>query len=200
MTSEIPQYGLRVYALFYTKHGSREPFAQSELDWIVGQSMKKKIFALLLKSGWIVKESRNSYKCVEPGKVMKGLLEFKVPGIMKEASKPYAFTNLSAVEIWSDYSYVQRGNERSPYFIKILKKDVRYWKAFFNKWNIPNYVGRGSTVGEFVILFPVKGFHSEKKGSLMVEPLAETMKTARENEMYSYAYDYMKDEYGSCAA
>ncbi len=200
MMSEIPPYCLRAYALFYSKHGSREPFRQSELDWIVGQSMKKKIFALLLRSGWIVKESRNSYKCVEPHKVMKGLLEFKVPGIMKEASRPYAFTNLSAVEIWSDYSYVQRGNERSPYFIKILKEDVRYWKEFFNKQNIPNYIGHGSTVGEFVILVPVNNFHSEKKGPLMVEPLSETIKTARENEMHSYAYNYMKDKYGPAAA
>ncbi|MBI3033875.1 hypothetical protein HYY72_01840 [Candidatus Woesearchaeota archaeon] len=200
MVSEIPQYCLRAYALFYSRHGSREPFMQSELDWIVGQSMKKKIFALLLKSGWIVKERRNSYKCVDPVTVMKDLLEFKVPGIMKEASRPYAFTNLSAVEIWSDYSYVQRGNERSPYFIKILKKDIRYWKEFFNKRNIPNYIRQGSTVGEFVILVPVNSFNSEKKGSFMVEPLSETIRTARENGLYSYAYDYMKDKYGHAAA
>ncbi|MBI2575104.1 hypothetical protein HYV82_04435 [Candidatus Woesearchaeota archaeon] len=200
MISEIPPYCLRAYALFYSRHGSREPFMQSELDWIVGQSMRKKIFALLLKSGWIVKDSRDSYKCVSPDNVMKGLLEFKVPELMKEAARPYAFTNLSAVEIWSDYSYVQRGIGRSPYFIKILKGDIRYWKEFFNKRDIPNYIGQGSAVGEFVILVPVKTFHSAKKGSLMVEPLSETIKTARENEMYSYAYNYMKDKYGPVAA
>ncbi len=200
MMSEIPQYCLRAYALFNSKYGSREPFRQSELDWIVGQSMKKKIFALLLKSGWIVKESRNSYKCVDPDKVMKGLLEFKVPEIMKEAARDYAFTNLSAIEIWSDYSYVQRGKERSPYFIKILKKDIRHWKEFFNRRNIPSYTGQGSTIGEFVILIPVSRLHSEKKGTLKVEPLKETIKTARNNEMYSYAYNYMKDKYGPAAA
>lgn len=198
--SEIPQYGLRAYALFHSKYGSREPFRQSELDWIVGQSMKKKIFALLLKSGWIVKESRNSYKCVDPYKVINGLLEFKVPEIMKEAARDYAFTNLSAVEIWSDYSYVQRGKERSPYFIKILKKDIGYWKEFFNKRSIPCYAHQGSTIGEFVILVPVNSLHSEKKGSLNVEPLKETIKTARNNEMYSYAYSYIKGKYGPAAA
>lgn len=200
MVSEIPQYGLRAYALFYSKYGSREPFRQSELDWIVGQSMKKKIFALLLKSGWIVKKSRNSYKCVDPSKVMKGLLEFKVPDIMKKAARDYAFTGLSAVEIWSDYSYIQRGNERSPYFIKILKRDAGYWKEFFNKQNIPNYIRQGSTIGEFVILIPVNSLHSEKKGSLMVEPLSETIRTAKRNEMYSYAYNYMRNKYGPAAA
>ena len=59
---------------------------------------------------------------------------------MKQAEKPYAFTGLSAIEIWSDYSYVQRGIEKSPYFIKVLKKDIAYWKRFFNSNNIPNYI------------------------------------------------------------
>ena len=84
MISEVPQYCLRAYALFFWKHGSREPFRQSELDWIVSQSMKKKIFSILLKAGWILKASRDSYRCVEPEKVVRGLVEFKVPDIIKE--------------------------------------------------------------------------------------------------------------------
>src|SRR3990167_4434928 len=99
MSTEIPQYCLRAYALFFSKHAAREPFKQSELDWIVSQSMKKKIFSLLLKSGWIAKHSRDSYLCIEPEKVVRGLIEFKVPDLIKTAKKPYAFTNLSAVEI-----------------------------------------------------------------------------------------------------
>lgn len=198
--NEIPQYCLRAYALFYAKHGSREPFKQSELDWIVSQSMKKKIFSLLLRAGWIIKESRNSYKCIEPERVIKGLLEFKVPEIIKEAKKPYAFTNLSAIEIWSDYSYVQRGLEKSPYFIKVLKKDLKYWKEFFNKRDIPNYINEGSTIGEYIILIPVKGIKAVDKEGLKIEPLKKTLKIAKENEMYLYAYNYMRDKYGTASA
>lgn len=200
MITEIPQYCLRAYAMFFSKHGSRETFKQSELDWIVSQSMKKKIFSLLLRAGWIIKESRNSYKCVEPERAIKGLLEFKVPEIIKEAKKPYAFTNLSAVEIWSDYSYVQRGIEKSPYFIKVLRKDLGYWKEFFNKKNIPNYVKEGSTIGEYVILMPVNDIKSVDKEGLKVDKLNETLKTAKENEMYSYAYNYMREKYGTASA
>lgn len=200
MTSEIPQYGLRAYSLFYSKHGSREAFKQSELDWIVSESMKKKIFSLLLKSGWIKKESRTTYKCIEPEKAIKDLLEFKVPEIIKKAKKPYAFTNLSAVEIWSDYSYVQRGMERSPYFIKVLKKDLGYWKEFWNKNNIPNYIKEGSTIGEYVILMPVDKIKAVEKQGLRVEPLKQTLRIAKENEMYSYAYNYMRRKYGTAAA
>ena len=200
MTYEIQQYCLRAYALFYAKHGSRESFKQSQLDWIVGQSMKKKIFSVLLRAGWIAKASRDSYKCVEPEKTIKGLLEFKVPQVIKEASKPYAFTNLSAIEIWSDYSYVQRGVEKSPYFINILRKDLQYWKKFFNKINIPNYIKEGSTIGEYVILIPVDYIRYTDKDGLKVDQLNDALKTAKSNEMYSYAYNYMRKKYGTASA
>ena len=200
MITEIPKYCLRAYSLFYSKHGSREAFGQNELDWIVSQSMKKKIFSILLKSGWIEKASKNTYKCVQPDKVVKGLLEFKVPEIMKQAERPYAFTSLSSIEIWSDFVYIQRGMERSPYFMKVLKKDLKYWKDFFNSYNVPNYINEGSAIGEFVVLIPVGRLNAVDKEGLYVEPLKETMKIARENEMYSYAYNYMREKYAAASA
>lgn len=195
MIIEVPQYGLRAYSLFYFKHGSREPFMQRDLDWIVGQSMKKKIFSLLVRSGWIEKVSRTEYRCVRPEAIIRGILEFKVPEIIKLSKKPYAFTGLSAIEIWSDYAYVQRGIERSPYFIKVLKKDLRYWKDFLNKNNIPYYINGGSTIGEYIILIPVEKLKSIDQGGLRVEPLRTALKNAKGNKMYSYAYDYMRGKY-----
>jgi len=200
MAIEIPRYGLRAYALFFAKHKDRETFKQSELDWIVGQSMKKKIFALLLRAGWIKKQENHSYICTNPEIIINSLLEFKIPQIIKEARRDYAFTNLSAVEIWSDYSYVQRGIEKSPYFIKVLNKDLRYWKNFFNKHNIQSYVNQGSTIGEFVILIPVKELSFVEKEGYKVESLKETIKIAKLNEMYLYAYNYMRKKYQNVAA
>ncbi len=197
MVEGIPQYGLKAYALFYSKHGTRESFMQSELDWIVSQSMKKKIFALLLNSGWIRKEARNTYRCLAPEKVMKGLLQFKVPGFMNDAKREYAFTNLSAVEIWSDFSYVQRGIEKSPYFVKVLKKDMAYWKKFFNERGIPAYINSGSTIGEYVILIPADKIQEVEKGGFKVEPLKQTLQIAKNNEMYDYAYNYMRKKYAA---
>lgn len=196
MINEIPQYGLRAYALFFSKHGSIEDFKQSELDWIMGNSMKKKVFSLLLNNGWIKKASYNSYVCLNPEAVLKGLLEFKVPQLIKKAEKEYAFTNLSAVEIWSDYSYVQRGIEKSPYFINILKKDLKYWKNFFNKVSIPYYINEGSTIGEYMILIPVNKIKFVERDSFRVIPLDETFKIAKRNKMYLYAYNYMRKKYG----
>lgn len=200
MYNEVPNYGLRAYALFFSKHGLNEEFSQSDLDWIVGQSMKKKIFALLLNNGWIKKVSSNSYKCVNPENILKGLLEFKFAQIIKKSKKPYAFTGLSAVEIWSDYSYVQRGREKSPYYIKILKKDLKYWKNFFNKYRVPNYINSGSTIGEFIILIPVEKLNFVEKDEMKVETLKETEKMAKENSFYAYPYNYMKEKYGTITA
>jgi len=200
MTTRIPQYGLKAYALFFSKHKDKEEFKQSELDWIVGQSMKKKIFSLLLKAGWIKKQSYNTYICINPEIVIYSLLEFKVSQIIKEAGKDYAFTNLSAVEIWSDYSFVQRGIEKSPYFIKVLKKDLKYWKNFFNSYNIPNYINQGTTIGEYIILIPVKKLSFVEKEGYKVESLKETIKLARLNEMYLYAYNYIKNKYQNVTA
>ena len=200
MYAEIPYYGLRAYALFFTRHGLHEDFGQSDLDWIVGQSMKKKIFSLLLNNGWIRKTSRNSYRCVSPSAILHGLLEFKVPAILKEAKKPYALTGMSAVEIWSDYSYIQRGREKSPYDIKVLKKDLPYWKSFFNRHKVPNFITSGATIGEFVILIPVEKLKSTVKSEMHVEPLQETEKIAKANSFYGYPLAYIKKKYGRITA
>ncbi|MBI5148435.1 hypothetical protein HZA33_02030 [Candidatus Pacearchaeota archaeon] len=198
--SEIPPYGLRAYALFFSRHSTREEFSQNELNWIVGQSMKKKIFALLLNSGWIEKKTNNKYICINPAEVFRKMLDFKVPKIMEQVEREYAFTGLSAVEIWSDYSYIQRGIEKSPYFIKVLKKDLKYWKNFFNRHKIPNYVNSGSTIGEFIILIPVKRIEAFEKDNLKVETLNKTMQQAKANSFYTYAYNYMKEKYGRITA
>jgi len=96
------------------------------------------------------------------------------------------------LELWSDYSYTLRGIEKSPYFIKVLEKDLKYWKKFFNKNEIPNYICSGSTIGEYIILMPVKSLTFDEKDGLKVDTLKETMKCARSNDIYEYAAEYMR--------
>ena len=124
-------------------------------------------------------------------------MKFRVPNIIKDAKKQYAFAQLSAVEIWSDYSYVQRSIEKSPYFIKILKKDLNYWKGFFNKNKISNYIKLGASVGEFVILIPVDKLCPKEKHGFKVDSLRETIRYADSNEAYDYASEYMRQKYGA---
>ena len=196
MTIEIPQYGLKAYALLYAKHGMSENFKQSELDWIVSGSMKKKIFSLLLRSGCIKKSTKQMYTFTNPSDAIKGLLEFRVPEIIKTAQRKYSFTQLSAVEIWSDFSYVQRGLEKSPYFIKVLREDLDYWKKFWNKNEIPHYVESGTTIGEYVIFIPVKKIDCEEKDGFNVDSLKETFHYAKSQDIYDYASTYIAKKYG----
>lgn len=192
MTTEIPEFCLRAYGLFFSRYGSETHFQQSVLDWIVSQSMKKKIFSILVRAGWLEKKSYGTYVCKKPESIMQSIGDFKVPTIMKEAQKPYAFTGASAVEIWSDYCYVQRSREKSPYFIKIAKKDIVYWKQFFSKQGVYYYVEKGGTIGEYVIIIPVeKPVFVEKEG-IKVESKEVTMRFAEKNEMFAYPYRYMK--------
>lgn len=199
MTIEIPQYGLKAYALLFSRHGISGQFRQSELDWIVSVSMRKKIFSVLLKRGWLKKHSRETYSCINPSDAIKGLLEFRVPELIKTAEKKYAFTRLSAVEIWSDFSYVQRSFEKSPYYVKVLQKDLKYWKEFFNVNEIQNYIESGTNIGEYVILIPAKRISFDLKDGFKVESLEKTAKFAGSNDIYAYALEYMQDKYGALA-
>jgi len=199
MTSyyEIPYFGLRAYSLFFSKFGTVSPFSQSQLDFVVSEPMKKKVFALLLNAGWIRKAGRGEYLCNRADEIFRHLLDFRVPSIMASAKREYAFTGASAIEIWSDHSYLQRGRERSPYFIKVLRKDIGHWKGFFSAHRVPSYVGKGSTIGEFVVIIPCKSMAREEKGGLFVEHRAIAMQEARKNEMFSYPYEYMRRKYGN---
>ena len=47
---------------------------------------------------------------------------------------------------------------------------------------------------------PVKKIKSSDKEGLKVETLSKTLKIAKENKMYSYAYDYMRKKYGPAAS
>lgn len=196
MYSEIPYACMRAYALLFTRFGEKRPFAQSELDFVLSGSMKKKVFSILLNAGWIAKRGRREYLCNEPGEVFRHLLDFKVPQILGKAQKPYAFSGLSAIEVWSDYSYTQRSQERSPYFIRVLRGDVPYWKGFFAAKRVPVYIGKGTSIGEFAILLPVAKLESVEKDGLCVEPLKNAMAEAKGNEMHYYAYEYMRKKYG----
>jgi len=196
MTVEIPQYCMKAYALFFSRHKTADEFRQSDLDWLVSASMRKKIFSLLLRAGWIRKNSWDTYMCEDPAKIVVGLFDFRVPGIIKNSKRKYALTGLSAIEVWSDYSYTQRGKEKSPYFLKVLKKDLNYWKSLFNRNSIPNYVNEGMNIGEYVILAPADRFDCAEKDGFNVDTLKETLKAAKSNKIFEYAYNYMRRKYG----
>ena len=195
MTKEIPRYALRAYGLLYTKYGIEEEFSQDDLNWIVSSSMRKKIFSVLLNSGWIIKISKRSYSCTDPKIIFKTLFLFKVPGVLKSSKREYCYTKMSAVEIWTDFSYIQRSWEHSPYFIKIKEEDLDYWKEFLSKWGIHYFVKEGSFIGEFIILEPKKKLSCSIHNGFPVENLDITVKFCQNNTLFEYPLAYLKQKF-----
>jgi hypothetical protein len=46
-------------------------------------------------------------------------------------------------------------------------------------YNIPNYVNKGTTIGEYIILIPVQKLNFVEKEGYKVESLKETIKLAK---------------------
>ena len=195
MTKEIPKYALRAYGLLYTKYGADEEFSQDSLNWIVSSSMKKKIFSVLLNSEWIIKKSKRNYVCVNPKTVFNSLFLFKVPDILKKSEKEYCYTKMSAVEIWTDFSYIQRSWEHSPYFIKIKETDLDYWKIFLSKQGIPLFIKEGSFIGEFIILESQRKLRCSKHNEFPVENLNTVVKFCQNNSLFEYPLAYLKKKF-----
>ena len=117
--------------------------------------------------------------------------------VLKSSELPYALTGLSALELWSDYAVVQRKMEKSPHFVKVLKGDLQKWKDFLNSESIPNYVEKGGTVGEFVVLIPVSRLSFVKRNGLKAERLWETVRQAEGNEAYQPLLNYIKKKHST---
>lgn len=188
----MPEYALKCYGLLYTKYGTEE-FDQGSLSWFLSEPMRKKIFHVLTKEGWLRRVGRGRYACVRPEEVFRRQFEFKIPEIMMAAERSWCYTKASAVEIWTDFSYVQRSWEYSPYFIKVAKRDIHYWRRFFRANGIKVFVREaGSAIGEFVVLDPVEKLDCVTCAGSPVDSLEDVARFCEENSStFEYPLAYL---------
>jgi hypothetical protein len=193
----IGRYALRCYALLYTKYGTTE-FDQSSLTWFLSEPMRKKIFHVLTKAGWLQRTGRGRYACVQLDEIFRKQFEFKVPEILKSAWRPWCYTGASAVEIWTNFSYVQRSWEYSPYFIKVSKRDIAHWRRFLRDNGISVFVREaGSAIGEFVVLEPVERVDHTTHDGFPVDQLEDVVEFCERNSSaFEYPLAYLAKEYG----
>lgn len=160
--------------------------------------MRKKVFHVLTKEGWLRRVSRGKYVCIRPEDVFRKQFEFKVPEILTTAKKPWCYARASAVEVWTDFSYVQRSWEYSPYFIKVLKKDTRYWEGLFSAYDINVFTREaGSAIGEFVVLDPVEKLDPVTYKGSPVDRLEDVVKFCEENlSTFEYPLAYLAKKHG----
>ncbi len=151
----------------------------------------------LVKLDFMKRIKRGKYKIVKPKDFVKKIIQENLDkdDILKHAERKYAFSDSTAVKIWSDgYYWTDFTKGFKPVHIKVLKKDLDYWNEFF-KGNDVEYVFEDihkTLFGLTYVVHPVDKFEVKLKDDISVVPLDETVKFCKKNEfLYRPALEYL---------
>lgn len=192
MSAPVPAFAQEAYAILGGRFGEGE-FGPGYLSWFVSKAMVKKTLHVLEKAGWIRRVGKGRYTCVSADSVFRSMLQFRVPGLLERARRPFVYAGASAVEIWTDFSYLQRSWEHSPYFVKVVRHDVDFWVSYFRANRVKVFVDSPEPAwGEFVVLEPQKALSHEQHAGLPVEPLDAVVRFCeRHVEAFEYPLAYL---------
>jgi hypothetical protein len=196
MAEPIPSYAQEAYAVLYNRFAS-DGFPSGHLTWFISRGMAKKTLHVLEKAGWIRRVEKGRYVCVSPDAIFRSMIEFKVPMLLEKAGMRYAYTEASAAEIWTDFSYIQRSWEHSPYYIKVLRSELRKWLEYFNKHHVNAFANEAKpSLGEFVVLKPQEKLVYDTYNNLPVELLEKVVRYCeRHIDSFEYALAYLKAKF-----
>jgi len=197
MTEPVPAYAQQAYAILYNRFAD-QPFDFNYLAWFLSRGMVKKTLHVLEKKSWIKRVKKGSYVCVSPDDVFRGMVQFRVPRLLDDAGRRYTYTGASAVEVWTDHSHIQRSWEHSPYFIKVLRRDMEFWIQYFSEHRINVFVREATpAIGEFVVLFPREQLEFEIYNGKPVDRLNEVTTFCEKNiDAFEYPLAYLKNKFG----
>lgn len=155
----------------------------------------------LIKLDFMKRVKRSKYKVVRPKEFIERIVSENLEKdvILENAERRYAFSDSTAVNIWSDgYYWTDFTKGFKPVHIKVLKKDLDYWNDFFER-NDVEYVFEDehkTLFGLTYIVHPVDTLKTELKDDAHVVPLEETVKFCKENEfIYRPALEYLDKKY-----
>ena len=196
MTNALTGQEFSLYSLLYLKFGNKQ-FGLDSVRWYFSKQMLKKLVFNLVEAGWLKRQGRGIYACIAPKEAVTSLFKPKVEKALQESKLSYCFTKASAAEVWSNETYIQRSWEYFPFFVKVLKKDLRKFKQFLDSKEIKYFVEKPSnTVGEFVVLVPVSSMKVDFHNRKPVEPLQETIAFCEVNkDSFEYVLAYFSNKY-----
>jgi len=196
MSESVPTYAQEAYAILRSRFAS-DSFPADYLSWFVSRSMVKKTLHTLEHAGWIRRVERGSYVCKNVDEIFRSMVEFRVPTLLSDARMRYAYTEASAVEVWTDYSYIQRSWEHSPYFVRVLSGDLGRWVRYFRKHKVKVFTHKPElAMGEFVVLKPERGFANATHNGLPVDPLESTVSYSEEHiHAFEYPLAYLQAKF-----
>src|SRR5437879_13622593 len=167
------------------------------MSWFVARSRVKKTLHTLEHAGWIRRVEKGSYVCKNADDIFESMVEYRVPSLLSRAGMRYAYAEASAVEVWTDYSYVQRSWEHSPYFVRVLRSDLERWVSYFRTHKVKVFTSRPElAMGEFVILKPAGEFAIVTHNDLPVDPLKLAVSYSEKNvHTFEYPLAYLQAKF-----
>lgn len=193
MTTPVPAFAQEAYAVLRSRFAG-EAFDSAYLSWFLSRSMVKKTLHVLEKAGWIRRVEKGKYVCAVPEAVFGSMVQFRVPELLQQAGRPYVYADASAVEVWTDYSYIQRSWEHSPYHVRVLRRDLDFWVSYFRARRMKVFVDEAqSALGEFVVLRPQERLKRVEHNGVPVEPLESVVRFCeRHIDAFEYPLAYLK--------
>ena len=190
----------KMYGWLYNTFGNTT-FTIDDFRMVFPSSQPAKIIHDLIKLDFMKRVKRGKYKIMKPEDFVKKIVKenLEKDDILEKSEKKYAFTNSTAVNIWTDgYYWTDFTKGFKPIHIHILKKDIKYWNKFL-KQNDAEYVleGENKTLfGLTYVLHPKERFNFEIKDGNAVIPLKETVQYCKKNiYLYRPALEYLDKKY-----
>ena len=190
----------KMYGWLYNIYGNTT-FTIDDFKMTFPSPQPVKIIHDLIRLKYMKRVKRGKYQIIKPEDYVKRIVKenLDTEDILKESDKKYAFTNSTAVNIWTDGTYLTGFTKGfKPIHIQILKKDTKHWNDFFKK-NNAEYVleGENKTLfGLTYILHPKDSFNFEIKDDNFVVPLREIIKYCQKNiYLYRPALEYIERKY-----
>jgi hypothetical protein len=190
----------KMYGWLYEAFGTIE-FTINDFRAVFPSPQHTKIIHDLINLDFVKRVKRGIYKVRAPKEFVRNIVEdnLKQGDILKEAEKKYAFCGSDAVGLWTDgYYWTGFTKGFKPVHVKVLKKDLSYWRGFFKKNNVEFALEneRKTLFGLTYILHPARDFKVEIRDDIYVVPLKEVIAFCKENELtYRPALEYLDEKY-----
>jgi len=190
----------KMYGWLYSSFGNKT-FTINDFRMIFPSSQATKIIHDLIKLDFMKRVKRGRYKVIQPSDFVRNIVKenLEKEDILKKSKKKYAFTDSTAVNIWTDgYYWTDFTRGFKPIHIVVLKKDIKYWTNFFIE-NDAEYVFEGENktlFGLTFILHPKEKITAENKNGNLVVPLKNIIKFCKKNVyLYRPALEYLDNKY-----
>ncbi len=168
-------------------------FTTKEFEMITDNKRPAKLLSELKMRNTLEHTGRGTYKLRKKSNKNKLINEInRVKNVILNASMVMAYTDSTAVEIWTKGRYIISPNSfMKIFYITIKKDDLNKWKIYLRKNGVSCINKR--RVGVFVMLKPVKNFEFELIDNIPVIPKNKVINLIRNHPaLYEGAKDLIE--------